>query len=76
MKIGDVLTETEVEDLPQLLEAVREAVPRFLQQVAEKNAVFKAKVGDNGRITIPTAEREALGIQKEDIVQVIIRKVE
>jgi len=39
-------------------------------------AVFKAKVGKQYRITVPEAERESLGIEKGDIVQVTLKKVE
>jgi hypothetical protein len=37
---------------------------------------FKTSVGSNGRISIPEAEREALGIKEEDLVQVIVIPVE
>ena len=53
---------------PNLQEQVREALVTF----AEKNAVFKVKVRSGGRISIPEAEREALGIREGDIVQVIL----
>lgn len=33
---------------------------------------FKTTVGSNGRISIPEAEREAIGIKEDDLVQVII----
>jgi len=33
---------------------------------------FKTSVGSNGRISIPEAEREAIGIKENDLVQVII----
>lgn len=33
---------------------------------------FKTSVGSNGRISIPEAEREALGIKEDDLVQVIV----
>lgn len=33
---------------------------------------FKTTVGSNGRISIPEAEREAVGIRENDLVQVII----
>jgi len=33
---------------------------------------FKTTVGSNGRISIPEAEREAIGIRENDLVQVII----
>ena len=37
---------------------------------------FKTSVGSNGRISIPEAERDALGIKEEDLVQVIVIPVE
>ncbi|MFZ0184278.1 MAG: AbrB/MazE/SpoVT family DNA-binding domain-containing protein [Nitrosotalea sp.] len=33
---------------------------------------FKTTVGSNGRISIPEAEREAIGIRENDLVQVIV----
>ncbi|MGI0018225.1 MAG: AbrB/MazE/SpoVT family DNA-binding domain-containing protein [Nitrosotalea sp.] len=33
---------------------------------------FKTSVGSNGRISIPEAEREAIGIKENDLVQVIV----
>ncbi|MDE1727015.1 MAG: AbrB/MazE/SpoVT family DNA-binding domain-containing protein [Thaumarchaeota archaeon] len=37
---------------------------------------FKTSVGSNGRISIPEAERDALGIKEDDLVQVIVMPVE
>lgn len=37
---------------------------------------FKTTVGSNGRISIPEAEREGLGIKEDDLVQVIVIPVE
>jgi hypothetical protein len=37
---------------------------------------FKTTVGSNGRISIPEAERKALGVNEEDLVQVIVIPVE
>lgn len=34
--------------------------------------VFKTSVGSNGRISIPEAERDALGVKENDLVQVIV----
>jgi AbrB family looped-hinge helix DNA binding protein len=33
---------------------------------------YKTSVGSNGRISIPEAERDALGLQEGDLVQVIV----
>ena len=56
---------------PNLQEQVREALLTF----TEKNAVFKTKVQRGGRISIPEAERDVLGIDEGDIVQVILAPV-
>ena len=56
---------------PNLQEQVREALLTF----TERNAIFKVKVRSGGRISIPEAEREALGIREGDIVQVILAPI-
>ncbi len=48
----------------------------MLQSLTNFNAVFKTTVQSNGRISIPEAERVALGIEDGDLVQVIIAPLE
>ncbi len=48
----------------------------MLQLLTRFNAVFKTTVQSNGRISIPEAERKALGIDEGDLVQVIIIPLE
>ncbi|MDR4491231.1 MAG: AbrB/MazE/SpoVT family DNA-binding domain-containing protein [Candidatus Nitrosocosmicus sp.] len=43
-----------------------------LQGFTNYNAMFKTTVQSGGRISIPEAERQALGIEEGDLVQVII----
>ena len=43
-----------------------------LQGFTSYNAMFKTTVQTGGRISIPEAERNALGIEDGDLVQVII----
>ena len=43
-----------------------------LQGFTNYNAMFKTTVQTGGRISIPEAERNALGIEEGDLVQVII----
>lgn len=45
---------------------------RQLMTLAGQNAVFKTRVQKSGRVSIPDAEREALGIEEGDLVQVIV----
>lgn len=73
MKIGDLLDETEVEDIPELIEVFRKHIKKTWSDFISTRAFFKAKVGESGRITIPTAERETLDIEEGEIVQVIVR---
>ena len=47
-----------------------QAMPNFLSWGA-----YKTTVGSNGRISIPEAEREALGLKEGDLVQVIVLPV-
>jgi anaerobic selenocysteine-containing dehydrogenase len=42
-----------------------------LQGFTNYNAMFKTNVQTGGRISIPEAERQALGIEEGDLVQVI-----
>ncbi len=76
MKIGELLNETEIEDLPKLVRSIREEIPKIMENAAYAHAFFKAKVGESGRVTIPTAERETLGIEEGDVVQVIVKPLE
>src|ERR1044072_7584248 len=43
-----------------------------LQGFTNYNAMFKTNVQSGGRISIPEAERQVLGIEEGDLVQVII----
>jgi len=42
-------------------------LPNFLSWGA-----FKTTIGSNGRISIPEAEREALGVDEGDLVQIVV----
>ena len=46
-----------------------------LQGFTNYNAMFKTNVQTGGRISIPEAERQALGIEEGDLVQVIIMPI-
>ena len=48
-----------------------QALPQFVSWGA-----FKTSVGSNGRISIPEAERDALGLNEGDLVQVVITPIE
>ena len=48
-----------------------QTMPNFLNWGA-----YKTSVGTNGRISIPEAERDALGLKEGDLVQVIILPLE
>jgi AbrB family looped-hinge helix DNA binding protein len=73
-------------DFAKIMEAQLEAFKRFtsnqanaasaflgsLQALTNTGAVFKTAVQKAGRISIPEAERQALGIKEGDLVQVLI----
>ena len=46
---------------------VGQMIPNFLDWGA-----YKTTVGSNGRISIPEAERDALGLKEGDLVQIIV----
>ncbi len=65
--------------IKQMLSMQIDAMQNFantLQLLTRFNAVFKTTVQSNGRISIPEAERKALGIEEGDLVQVIIIPLE
>lgn len=72
-------TETQADFLRRMASMQFETMQGFmnvLQTITNFNAIFKATVQSNGRISIPEAEREALGIEDGDLVQVIIVPLE
>ncbi|MEM2760754.1 MAG: AbrB/MazE/SpoVT family DNA-binding domain-containing protein [Nitrososphaerales archaeon] len=72
-------TETQAEFLRRMASMQFETMQglmNVLHTITNFNAVFKATVQSNGRISIPEAEREALGIEDGDLVQVIIVPLE
>ncbi|MFW6304235.1 MAG: AbrB/MazE/SpoVT family DNA-binding domain-containing protein [Candidatus Saliniplasma sp.] len=73
VKLNKLIGNLEVEDIPSLIREIREEVPKIVENAAYSHAFFKAKVGESGRVTIPTAEREVLEIEEGDIVQVIVK---
>jgi len=44
--------------------------------IARGKGVFKAKIAEGHRITIPEAERESLDLEVGDLVQVSLEKLE
>ena len=71
--------ETQAEFVKRMASMQFDAMQGFLgmlQTLTNFNAVFKASVQSNGRISIPEAEREALNIEDGDLVQVIIVPLE
>jgi len=72
-------TDTQAEFLKRMASMQFETMQGFmnmLQTITNFNAVFKTTVQSNGRISIPEAERAALGIRDGDLVQVIIVPLE
>lgn len=70
---------TQIDVMKRMLSMQIDAMQNFanmLQLLTRFNAVFKATVQSNGRISIPDAERKALGIDEGDLVQVIIIPLE
>lgn len=69
----------QIDVMKRMLSMQIDAMQNFanmLQLLTRFNAVFKTTVQSNGRISIPDAERKALGIDEGDLVQVIIIPLE
>lgn len=62
------LLATVAPNVRELRRDLREAV----LEVARENAVFKARIVEGYRITIPDAERESTGLEIGDLVQVLV----
>lgn len=76
MKIGELISETDVDDLPTLINEIKNEARGVVDQIIKQNSVFTAEIGEQNRITIPSADRKKLGLDKGDLIQVFIRKVE
>jgi len=63
-----------IEELKKKIEQTSEKVEPSIDSLLGKT-VFKAKIGEQYRITIPEAEREAADLETGDLVQVSLRKV-
>jgi len=66
------LPELPKQALADIIAALRKDLRGALLDVATQNAIFKATVSEGHRITIPEAERQALGLKTGDLVQVVV----
>jgi len=64
-----------MKDLKERLDEASKKTSDILD-VARGKAVFKAKIRDQYRITVPEAERESLDLEVGDLVQVSLEKLE
>lgn len=55
-------------NLVDFQDPVRQLVIKFLR----RNAMFKARVGSKNRITIPETDSEQLGLDRGDVVYVVV----
>ena len=64
------------EVLKEALNFQKSVMPLFLQfNIFQDNmAVFRAKIQSGGRISIPEADRAALGLKEGDVVKVVVIK--
>jgi len=63
-----------VEDFKEKLDEASKKTGDILD-IARGKAVFKAKIAEGHRITIPEAERESLDLEIGDLVQVSLEKL-
>ena len=65
--IVDKMTLFQNQTIDKMMFGVGQLLPNFTNWGA-----YKTSIGSNGRISIPEAERDALGLSEGDLVQVII----
>ena len=73
--IAKAMIDAQLEALRKASSGQAEAVSGFLGSLntfSRFSAVFKTSVQKAGRISIPEAERKALGIKEGDLVQVVV----
>ena len=75
MKIKEIIESIDKKDIPALIAALEEKTATKIKEGLYCTGIFKAKV-ENGKITIPDVETEALNLADGDIVQVFVRKIE
>ncbi|WP_136715931.1 AbrB/MazE/SpoVT family DNA-binding domain-containing protein [Halorientalis salina] len=68
---GETAIDTQQQALMQLLGQAQSPTD-FPLEAIQQTATFKTRVQSSGRISIPDAERQALDIEENDIVQAII----
>ena len=69
------LVEAQLNAVRRATQSQAEAFSGFLNSLSsfsQAGAVFKTTVQKTGRISIPEAERQALGIKEGDLVQVVV----
>ncbi|MGM0399322.1 MAG: AbrB/MazE/SpoVT family DNA-binding domain-containing protein [Halobacteriota archaeon] len=59
-------------ELTEAMAGVATGRDEFPLDAIQETATFKTRVQSSGRISIPDAEREILGIEEGDIVQAVI----
>lgn len=70
-EVGEDAFDTQQQMLMQLLGEAQSPTDLPLETL-QRTATFKTRVQSGGRISIPDAERQVLGIDEDDIVQAII----
>ncbi len=71
-KIAETKKRSSLSQVEHLEELVKEGFQEFIME----NAVFTAELGKEGRLTFPKEEKEKLGLERGDLVQVVLRKVD
>lgn len=72
---GEILSSQFVEMMKPYLLPWQQSESSSIPGILTGWAAFKTGIGSNGRISIPEAERSALGLREGDLVQVIVLPV-
>ncbi len=73
MDIKEIIESIDKKDIPGLITALEEKTAKKIKEGFYGTGIFKAKI-ENGKITIPDVEKEALGLSDGDVLQVFVRK--
>jgi len=58
------------------IDDLEERLKNSLENFIVENSLFVAELGKEGRITVPRGEKEKLGLERGDLVQVVLRRVD
>lgn len=75
MDLKEIVKSMDKDDIPDVMEMLEERASKQLKDHIKKTGVFKAKIKE-GNIEVPEAEREAMELKDDELVQVFVKKLD